>query len=251
MLFKTFIVDDEPPICEEIAYMLAAYPDIAVTGTYYNGVDALTAIVRTPPDLLFLDVKMPGLSGIEVGRKLTRLPQPPLVVFVTAYDNFALDAFETFAVGYITKPIQVAALDEVIRKVRYLVHRFAAPVAATSGNAAATALPLNLICGRCDGRLLPINTAAITCIYAKDKNTYISTAQGDYHADQTLQELEQRLTARGFVRVHRNYLVNMRHVAEIIPWFHGTYLLRLDDGRHNQVPVGRSRVKMFRRLLQI
>lgn len=231
--------------------MLAAYPDIAVVGTYYNGVDALQAIVRTPPDLLFLDVKMPGLDGIELGRKLTGLPRPPLVIFVTAYDDFALDAFDTFAVGYVTKPLQPAAVDEVIRKVRSLAYRFTAPAAVVPGDAARVSPSADIICGRGKGKLLPINIAAITCVYAKDKNSYVSTADGDFQANQTLQELERRLAPSGFVRVHRNYLVNMRHVKEIVPWFHGTYLLRLDDGRHDQVPVGRSRVKMFRHLLQL
>lgn len=250
MLFKTVIVDDEPPICEEISYMLTAYPDVKVVATYYNGVEALEAIVHSPPDLLFLDVKMPGLSGIELARQLTRLYQPPLIVFITAFDNYALDAFGTSAVGYITKPVEAKALDEVMGKVRYIAHKFAA-VTSNETRAAVAASPIPLICGRADGKLVPLNLPDIVYIYAKDKNTYLSARQGEYPADQTLQELERRLAPHGFIRVHRNYLVNLRHVTEIIPWFHGTYMLRLDDSKRSQVPVGRSRVKMFRQIMQI
>ena len=118
MRYKVVIVDDEAPICDEIEYLLKQYVDIEICAKFSRAADALAYLVEHSIDILFLDIQMPGLSGLELAQKLKQLSRPPLIVFVTAFTEHALEAFATSAVGYLTKPIEEDRLAEVLRKIR-------------------------------------------------------------------------------------------------------------------------------------
>lgn len=233
MIFTTVIVDDEPPICDEIAYLLGAHPDVAVAARFEQPPAALAYIAAHAPRLVFLDISLPGMTGLEMAARLNVLRDPPFVVFITAHPEFALAAFETPAVGYITKPVTAEKIAAVLGKVRALAARPAPPVQ-----------PAGKLCVLAGGRIVPINRDDIALVRVRDKTVYVLTKQGEYAATLTMQEIDGLLTGGGgpFLRVHRQYIVNLDKVVEVIPWFKGTYFLRMDDCKTQQVPVSRHKV---------
>lgn len=237
MLYKTVIVDDEQPICDEIEYLLKDYRDIKVLAKLNSGLDLLLFLGDNDVDLIFLDVKMPGLSGIELARKLSSAKQPPLVVFVTAFQEFALDAFDTPAVGYVTKPITEEKLARVLSKVRTILCK--------RDNPAKGSVP-NKLCVHVHEKIIPIGKQEVVFAYVREKDVFIRTNTNEYATTLSLQEIENILTDANFLRVHRQYLVNLDKIREIIPWFHGTYLLKMDDHSHEEVPVSRGRMKILK-----
>ena len=233
MRFKTIIVDDEPPICDEIEYLLKTEPDIEVAGKFSNSPEALAYISQTVCDLVLLDIKMPGISGLELAQRLSRLRRPPLLVFITAFPEHALEAFETPAVGYVTKPITQANLNKVLDKVRSINCRINSPEKSA----------ISKICVLANGKIIPVDKQDIVFTYVRDKDVFVRTKTGEYRAVLTMQELERVLPGPTFLRVHRQYLVNLDKINEIIPWFHGSYLLRMDDFNREEVPVSRAKIK--------
>lgn len=234
MQVSTIIVDDEQPICDEIEYLLKNELDIEVMAKFSNALEALFYIRANPCDLLFLDIKMPGLSGLELAQKLTCLRRPPLIVFITAFADHALEAFETPAIGYITKPVTAVKLSKVLEKVRTLRDR---PVPQAN---------ISKICVMSAGKIIPLNKQDIVFAYVKAKDVFIRTKSSEFAATLTLQEIEQLLSGLNFLRVHRQYLVNLDKVKEIIPWFHGSYLLRMDDFKAEDIPVSRTKAKALK-----
>ncbi|MGF9800909.1 LytR/AlgR family response regulator transcription factor [Brevibacillus agri] len=168
---KTIIIDDEPAICSELEYLLKKYIDIQVIEIHTNPLEALSNIVDSEPDLLFLDIQMPGMNGLEFAKKLDQLSKPPLIVFSTAFHEHALEAFSTPAVGYLTKPIVESKLDDVIKKVRTLWKKDAHDLAAT--------VPLleEHVCIRKNNKIIPIHVqpnflcvcAGRRCLYCDER----------------------------------------------------------------------------------
>ncbi|HWQ61731.1 MAG TPA: LytTR family DNA-binding domain-containing protein [Negativicutes bacterium] len=239
MIYTTVIVDDEPPICDEIEYLLGSHPDVAVVARFEQPPAALSYIAAHGPRLIFLDISLPGMSGLEMASRLSVLRDPPFVVFITAHPEFALAAFETPAVGYITKPVTEEKIAAVLGKVRALASRTTA--------AAPAPAPAGKVCVLAGGRIVPLNIDDIALVHVREKAVYVLTKRGEYATTLTMQEIDGLLTggaAAGgaFVRVHRQYIVNLDKVVEVIPWFKGTYFLRTDDCKAQQVPVSRHKV---------
>jgi DNA-binding LytR/AlgR family response regulator len=237
MILTTVIVDDEPPICDEMEYLLSSHPDVKVVARFEQPPGALEYIAAASPRLVFLDISLPGMSGLEMASRLSVLRDPPFVVFITAHPEYALAAFETPAVGYVTKPITAAKLAAVLSKVRGLASR----------PAVAPQEPAGKICVLSEGRIVPLNKEDIALVHVRAKAVYVLTKQDEYASTLTMQEIEKLLAAGRagagpFVRVHRQYIVNLDKVAEVIPWFKGTYFLRMDDCKGQQVPVSRHKV---------
>ncbi len=236
MIYTTVIVDDEPPICDEIEFLLGSHPDVAVVARFDEPPAALSYIVAHSPRLVFLDISLPGMSGLEMAARLSVLRDPPFVVFITAHPEYALAAFETPAVGYITKPVTEDKIAAVLGKVRALASRASAAPPAPAGK----------MCVLAGGRIVPLNVGDIALVQVREKMVYVRTGQGEYAATMTMQEIDALLTrvATGgaFVRVHRQYIVNLDKVTEVIPWFKGTYFLKMDDCKAQQVPVSRHKV---------
>lgn len=239
MRYKAVVVDDEQPICDEIEYLLKQSLDVDVCATFSNSLSAFAFIVENPVDILFLDIQMPGLSGLDFGKKLNTLPNAPLVVFITAYQEHALEAFTTPAVGYITKPVTEEKLGYVLHKIRNLTAKGISLPQPPS-------VPATRICVTSQGRIKPLDKKEITLAYVIEKDVYIRTEKEEFGCPLTMKELEDILTEPLFLRVHRQYIVNLEKIGEIIPWFRGSYLLRMNDFKSQEVPVSRNRLKQFK-----
>ncbi len=233
MKTKAVIIDDEQPICDEIEYLLGRHPDIEVCAKFTTCVDAIIYILEKKPDLVFLDVNIPGMSGLEMAQKLNGMNKPPYIVFITAYPEHAVDAFATPAVGYITKPVTEEKLAGALTKVRSL----------SSKTIIEKSAQIAKVCVLSGGKIVPVNKKDIVFIYVKDKDVYVRTRTGEFSAMLTLQEFDNLLTEANFLRIHRQYIVNLDEILEIAPWFHGSYLVRMNDTNKQEVPVSRNRVK--------
>lgn len=239
MLIKAVIVDDEQPICDEIEYLLTKHSHVEIQGKFNNAFDAMTHITEHRPTILFLDIKMPGISGLEMAKKLTTLSSPPLIVFITAFQEHALEAFATPAIGYIIKPVTAEKITAILQKIRCLL-----PTTPSKPSD-----QRNMICVMDQEKILPLQKATVVLAYVNDKDVFIRTADKQYSCPLMFKDIEAILCENNFVRVHRQYIVNLDQVQEIIPWFHGSYLLRMKDVYHEEVPVSRNKVKLLKSML--
>ena len=256
MVMKAFLVDDESLALKRLQRMLAVTGRVEIAGTSTDPEEAIAAILRTKPDVLFLDIEMPGMTGFQM---LSKLDPQPLIVFTTAYNQYALEAFGVNSVDYLLKPIEapqlVRALDKLDRmrggveprpEVRELLERIAA-LAAGGGQ---PAFP-ERIASRTGERVELIELARVTHFFARDKLTYAATAAKNYVVDHTIQELEQKVDPRKFVRIHRAILLNLDYVHELHTWFAGRMMVRLKDERHTELTVSRDRVRALKERLGV
>lgn len=244
-MLRCVLVDDEQLARERFRALLAkAEADIEIIGEAENGKQAVPMIHELKPDLVFLDIQMPGLTGFEV---LDLLVAPrPYIVFVTAYDEYALKAFEVHALDYLTKPVK---LERFMRTLDYLndVHtREQHQEKIESLRATRATEPLSRLTVHIGQRLRVVGLNEIKRIEAEDKLVYVHLTDGKFRTDFTLNELEARLNPKEFVRIHRAHLVRLDAVKELVPWFNSTYCIRLDDGV--QLPVARRRLSSIKSL---
>jgi len=256
MVMKAFLVDDESLALKRLQRMLAVTGRVEIAGTSTDPEEAIAAILKTKPDVLFLDIEMPGMTGFQM---LSKLDPQPLIVFTTAYNQYALEAFGVNSVDYLLKPIEapqlVRALDKLDRmrggveprpEVRELLERIAA-LAAGGGQ---PAFP-ERIASRTGERVELIELARVTHFFARDKLTYAATAAKNHVVDHTIQELEQKVDPRKFVRIHRAILLNLDYVHELHTWFAGRMMVRLKDEKHTELTVSRDRVRALKERLGV
>ncbi|MDX2154147.1 MAG: LytTR family DNA-binding domain-containing protein [Bryobacteraceae bacterium] len=247
-MLRAYLVDDEPLALRRLLRLLAGRIEIA--GSTSDPLAAIAEIERTEPDVLFLDIEMPELNGFQL---LARLSAHPLVVFTTAYDEYALRAFEVTSVDYLLKPIEEAALQRALAKVerllggaeprpdlRRLLDRIAQQVPST--------YPTR-IASRIGDRTIFVDVGQVTHFLAEDKLTYAVTPQKRYCVDYTITELEARLDPRHFVRVHRSTLANLEWIQELSSWFGGRVVLNLKDPAGTRITVSRDRVRELKEKL--
>jgi DNA-binding LytR/AlgR family response regulator len=244
MKIRTVIVDDEAPICDEIEYLLGSFAEIEIAGKFYNAFDAITYIAEYKPRLVFLDIQMPGVSGLEMARKLKNVKNPPLIVVVTAHPEYALECFDTPAVGYITKPVTAEKIAGVMEKIFSL----------RQNQTAEPKVDVNKICVQEQGKLFPLAIEEVVLAGVKDKDVFVRTQTKEYITAFNFQDITTLLVERSpvrskFVQVHRQYVINIDYVSEIIPWFHGTYYLQMDDIKKQQVPVSRNRIRLIKEIM--
>jgi DNA-binding LytR/AlgR family response regulator len=237
-------VDDERPALEDLVRMLRVAPAVGRVDGAASASEALVALGEggAAYDGLFLDVRMPGLDGLELARVLRRFERPPGIVFVTAFDDAAVDAFELEALDYLVKPVSRQRLHEAIDR----VHRAARAVPAGSEDAEGEVLPVDTLRGG-GTRLL----ARSSILYLQAHGDYVRVAsdEGRYLLRARMAELEARWSSQGFVRVHRGYLVNLRRAVEVRPQLNGTAVLVMADGA--EVPIARRQVGELRRRLAV
>ena len=256
---RTVIVDDEPLAREELFYQLTELGEVDILAQAANGPDALTAIEQHKPDVVFLDVQMPGLTGFEVARRLMASVAPPNVVFVTAYDQHAIEAFEVNAVDYLLKPLETSRLEQAVQRVR---KRLALASAEGGLNEHQIAQLVRAMSARPDRReQVAVKVGETFTLVRADEIIYASLADESITIvtgqvsgtsnDRTLDELQARLDPDVFWRVHRSHLVNINRIKEIVPWFSRNYILRMKDAKSTEIPVSRSQTRRLREYLKL
>jgi len=246
-------VDDERLACDELGYLLKDFSDIDVIGLAHNGLDAVEMIEEQEPDLVFLDVQMPGLNGLGVIRKLKeRGAALPHFVMATAYDHYAVDAFKHEATDYLLKPIDKERLQVTVERIRRTILDDAkTPPPAEAAETRSTPQRSKLLIKSSNRNFI---VDASEMIYATIQDGLITIVarslegQSNYR---TIEELQSNLDPDVFWRVHRSYLVNINRIKEVIPWFKSSYQLRMDDKRQTEIPVSRVQTKRLRSLLKL
>lgn len=246
---RVLVVDDETPARSELKYLLEKTGKVNVIGEADSGRQAIKLNWDLNPEAVFLDIKMPGQDGFAVAEAiLAGDGQPPFFVFATAFDSYALQAFEVSAVDYILKPFQEERVAQTVERLLSLRAGFKQIELAMNLQALLEKVKDKQELARVpvdtNGRIILLPIEDICFAYCRDKDVLIRTKNEEYHVRSTLAELEERLGPR-FFRVHKGYLVNIDHVAEVIPWFHGSYLLVVKDLKHTEIPVSRRQAPVL------
>src|SRR5437763_153581 len=251
MQINTIIVDDEKPAREELAYLLKGFPEINVIGQGRNGVDAVNLIKEHSPDLVFLDVQMPGLDGFGVIKKLIdRKINLPQIVFATAYDQYAVKAFEVNAVDYLLKPFDKKRVGQAIEKARRKLQG-----ASPSSDKLDSLVKMleaqrpqnSKVLLRSAGRLFLVDQKDVCFASIEDGViSVVATSLEGQSNCRTLEELLQGLDPYMFWRAHRSFVVNINRIKEVVPWLKSSYQLRMDDRKQTEIPVRRAQTKRLR-----
>jgi two-component system, LytTR family, response regulator LytT len=249
---SAIIADDEQLARQELKFLLDQIGDVEVVAVAANGIEALDAIERLDPALAFLDIQMPGLDGLSVVRRLREQNiEPPHVIFSTAYDQFALEAFRLDAMDYLLKPVERDRLEETISRARRLVaDRITEP--ATPAVAPRGAPGFTKLLVRSGTRNLIVDPQEL--IYATIDSGVITlvTAQVEGQSNfRTLEELLAALDPDTFWRAHRSFVVNINRIREVVPWFKSTYQLKMDDKKSSEIPVSRMQSRRLREMLNL
>ena len=259
MSLSTVIVDDEQPARDELAFLLKSVDDVRVVATGKNGLEALKLIGEHSPDLVFLDVQMPGLDGFGVIRKLAEKKQPlPQIVFATAFDQYAVKAFEVNAVDYLLKPFDKKRVAQAVQKARRNLQTQSDTAPSDRLDSLVRMLeqqqaPPNKIVLRAGGRLFLVDQKEICFASIEDGIITVVTHNGMEGQSncRTLEELLDSLDPKMFWRAHRSYLVNIQRIKEVVPWFKSSYQLRLDDKKQTEIPVSRAQTRRLRELFRL
>jgi two-component system, LytTR family, response regulator len=261
---KVIVVDDEQLARDELCYQLEQMSAIEIVAQASNGFEALNAVERFEPDVLFLDIQMPGLGGFEVARRLLdRDDDAPAVVFVTAFDQHAIEAFEVNAVDYLLKPVESSRLDQALQRARRRVdtERQTPGAAVNPSNdqlerivkmMAARQIRRDQVAIKVGDRLMLVQAEEIIFASLTDESINIVTGQVTGTSNyRTLDDLQGRLDPDVFWRVHRSHLVNINKIKEIVPWFSRNFILRMKDTKGSEIPVSRSQTKRLREYLKL
>ena len=244
---KTIIVEDEKPARDLIRNYLEGFPMVELIGEYDNGFDGLKAINELKPDVIFLDVQMPKLTGFEM---LEVLEHHPEVIFTTAYDQYAIHAFEQNAVDYLLKPFSQDRFREAINKLESRLESRNDSRETESGiekirqHLAESDEKLHRVVIKKSGRIHVISTDDINFLEAQDDYVMIYSDEGKYLKQQTMKYFEKHLDSQQFVRVHRSYIANITCIERIEPYEKSNFILILKDG--NKVPVSRSGMQVLK-----
>ncbi|PLT29706.1 LytR/AlgR family response regulator transcription factor [Peribacillus deserti] len=246
-MMTAFIVDDEPLARDELRYLLLRTREVEVLGESSSMFDALEQIKGLKPDLVFLDIELSEDSGLEVAAQIREMEHVPAIIFATAYDEFALQAFELNAVDYVLKPFDEERLRQTLDKIKAIrtIGGIAAPAAA--GIRPASEQQLGKLAVTSEDKIVLVDKGSIVYIATAEGKTLVKTMEAEYKVSDTLTAVEKKLHAHDLVRVHRSYLVSLNHIAEIEPWFNSTYNLLMKDG--SKVPVSRTYVKDLKQLI--
>ena len=256
MSLSAVIVDDEQLARDELAYLLKNAGDVNVVAQGKNGLEAVNLIKEHNPDLVFLDVQMPGLDGFGVIKKLLDKKVPlPKIVFATAFDQYAVKAFEVNAVDYLLKPFDKKRVAQAIHKARAQQDADAVPsekLETLVRMLESQKQPASKVLLRAAGRMFLVDQKDICYAWIEDGVITVVTAgaagmEGQSNC-RTLEELLDSLDGNLFWRAHRSYLVNINRIREVVPWFKSSYQLRMDDKKQTEIPVSRAQTKRLREL---
>jgi len=246
-MIRTLVVDDERLARDRLRGFLRAMPEVEVVGEAANGPEAVRLIEQERPDLVFLDIQMPGMDGFGVLRSCAHQPE---VVFATAYDSYAIKAFEVQAADYLLKPISRDRLSEAVRRVRGRRERhapkpdLAAVLRALEQHERRYAVQLPVQKGR---QILVLPTDDVFWFEVEYRLVYAHTASERYMTNFTLKDLEERLDPEVFFRAHKSRLVNLHHMKAIVPWFGGRFKLVMRNPAASEVELSRAQARVLRR----
>ena len=241
---RVLLVDDEAPARAELRFMLQSLaPDLTLLEAQ-NGAEALTLIEAEPPDVIFLDINLPALSGMSIASLLSNLPQPPLIVFATAHREYAVKAFDLDAFDYLLKPFDERRL---ARTVERLQTALADPAQKNPAPPEPQAAPREsfdqLWLERANENRVLVPLSDLYWFEARDKRVYaralMDGADEEVEVRYTLKELEASLGGQGFARIHKSHLVNLSHIRELVPWFSGNYLVRMNNAEATELTLSR------------
>ncbi len=254
---RVYLVDDEQLATKRLRKLLAGFDSVTVVGSATDPAEAVKFLNSEDIDLLFLDIQMPGLNGFDL---LFQLDRQPIVIFTTAYENYSLKAFEVNSIDYLLKPIEPAQLERSIEKfqrfretgkaveMRSQLQSFIASM--VDRTSPPSSQDPSRIPTRVGDRILFLDLKIITHFFSEDKVTFAATSEGKrYIVDQTLTHLEQRLDAKGFLRIHRGVLANLAYVEELFNWFAGRMRIKIRDKARTELTVSRNQVKTLKERL--
>lgn len=251
MKLRAYLVDDEPLALDRLRRLLQQTGRVEVVGSTTEPEQAVAALTADPPDICFLDIQMPRLNGFDV---LARLPRQPIVIFTTAYDQYALKAFGVNSVDYLLKPIEPGSLERALKKVELL--RDSGRAAQPDFDALLKRVSDSLrgarpeyperIASRLGDRLWFLDLERVTHFYAEDKLTYAVSEGKAYSVDHTIADLEKKLDPRQFFRIHRSTVVNLAWIKEVSSLPGGALNVRLKDGKSTDLTVARDRTREFK-----
>jgi two-component system LytT family response regulator/two-component system response regulator LytT len=250
-VITAMIVDDEQLAQDELAYLIKDFPDIEVIGSARHGLEAVELIQKLEPDLVFLDVQMPGLDGLNVVRKLREKNiDLPHIIFATAFDQYAVEAFRLEAMDYLLKPIERSRLEESLDRARRAIQE--RQKALPPEVSPRLTLQRTKLLVRTNNRNFIVD--AQDMVYATIENgliTLVTTTMEGHSNYKTIEDLQANLDRDTFWRVHRSYLVNINKIKEVVPWFKSSFQLRMDDKKQTEIPVSRVQTKRLRELLKL
>jgi two-component system LytT family response regulator/two-component system response regulator LytT len=257
---RTLVVDDEQLAREELCFLLEQTGQVDIVGQATDGPSALRLTDELEPDLLFLDVQMPGLTGFEVARRLIGQEDAPRIVFVTAFDQYAVDAFSVNAVDYLLKPVDAGRLEQTLERVRRQLASVQAarlPLSPADLEKVIEAVQArqdrrDQLALRVGERFVLVQADEIVHASLVDESIVVvtNTMSGSSNY-RTLDDLQARLDPKVFWRVHRSHLVNITKIKEIVPWFSRNYLLKMKDAKSTEIPVSRTQTRRLREYLQL
>jgi DNA-binding LytR/AlgR family response regulator len=250
---KVILVDDEEPARDELRYLLSQVGGMEIVAEFGSAETFLPACRKFAPEVIFLDIQMRGINGIETARMVRKILPEALIVFATAYDEYALEAFEIHAVGYILKPFDEEKLRETIDFIKGLRHeewqeQLSHVDAALQG---LPVQPLKKLALEGKGSLHLVDYGQISYIHIDNGQVRVFLQDAIYNYHGSLTDLEERLHGSKLYRVHRSFIVNLEYVKEVLPWFKGTYWLKLPKpgGGMQEIPVSKAKVKNVKIIL--
>ncbi|RWZ52307.1 response regulator transcription factor [Halobacillus fulvus] len=238
-VMKVIVVDDERFSREELIYLLKQHEFVEIVGEADSGEQALMKTIQLQPDVLFLDVEMPKMDGMEVAKSVQELKKVPHIVFATAYPDFAVEAFRHEAVDYLLKPFEEEQLADAVERLKKKMHK---PEPAEREKPSKLAIE--------GDEIYYLDPHDILYVFREDRVTKIVCPNRTYETKSPLKEIEQRLEGFSFFRIHKSYLVNLNYVDRLTPWFNGAYQLEL-RGLQDQLSVSRNYVKGLRNKLEL
>ncbi|MBS7525758.1 response regulator transcription factor [Fusibacter paucivorans] len=245
-MLKCIVIDDEKPAADEMVYMLSQFEDVEVVETFTDCMTFVSAIEKYRGHILFLDINMPKISGLLIADHIIKNNIPIRIVFVTAYDTYAIKAFEVNAVDYLLKPVEKERLAQTIARLAEGVSEDTVNLKAMVKDYKQHQQVMSLYR---DGILKPIKYEDISLIYFEDRTTHFITKHGLYSCKKNLSELEDILS-ENFFRCHRAYIINLDCIESIEPWFNNTFMVVV-RGHKEQVPISRGNVNAFKEKMHI
>lgn len=249
-VLNVLVVDDESPARDELKYLLSREADVTIVGEGDSGTQAIGLAAQLKPDVIFLDVQMRGMNGLETAAILRTVVPNTLLVFATAYDEYAVKAFELGAVDYLLKPFAQERIHGTVERLRnYRPEEWLVAVDQVDTMLSKSKISIKKLPLEQNGKIIMVNYKDLIYAYTQRGSVNVVTTCGIFGYSGTLTEMELRLTHTNVVRVHKSYIVNMDKITEVVPWFKGTYWLKVEGDSKAEIPVSKSQIKELKDIL--